>query len=103
MVYLTSADSPEQVQQVLNQVESSDCWILWDTSVGEPTGTHPAHHPSLNNRVISIGSFSNLLPGWRVGWIAGSKAANKLRAYKQSMTICSTSISQWAALGLAES
>lgn len=103
VVYLNSTDDPERIQQVLNQVESSECWIIWDTSVGEPTGMHPVHHPYLNDRVISIGSFSNVLPGWRVGWIAGSKAANKLRAYKQSMTICSTSISQWAALGLAES
>lgn len=50
-------------------------------------------------RVIVIGEFQQM-PGWRVGWMAGSKAAGKLRAYKQSMTICTPSISQWAALGI---
>jgi len=91
VVYLNSTDDPERIQQVLNQVESSECWIIWDTSVGEPTGMHPVHHPYLNDRVISIGSFSNVLPGWRVGWIAGSKAANKLRAYKQPINSVPTS------------
>lgn len=102
VIYLTSLDDPAQVQKVLNQAATSECWIVWDTSVAPAAGLHPAHHPELAGRVISIGSFSDALPGWRVGWMAGSKAANKLRAYKQSMTICSTSISQWAALGLAE-
>lgn len=102
VVYLTAADDPELVRQVLDQAATTDCWILWDTSVAPAAGLHPAHHPDLTGRVISIGSFSDALPGWRVGWMAGSKVANKLRAYKQSMTICSTSISQWAALGLAE-
>ena len=51
------------------------------------------------DKIVYIGEFDDL-PGWRVGFMAGSKAANKLRAYKQSMTICSPSISQWAALGL---
>lgn len=51
------------------------------------------------DRVIIIGEFEQL-PGWRVGWMAGSSAASKLRAYKQSMTICTPSVSQWAALGI---
>jgi aspartate/methionine/tyrosine aminotransferase len=56
----------------------------------------PDEHPK---RVLFIGEFEQLA-GWRVGYMAGSSAANKLRAYKQSMTICTPSISQWAATGL---
>lgn len=52
-------------------------------------------------KIVFIGEFAQL-PGWRVGFMAGSSAHNKLRAYKQSMTICTPSISQWAALGLFE-
>jgi aspartate aminotransferase len=103
LVYLTPADDPDQVRAVLEGAASTDWWIIWDTSAGPAQGFHPVQHPALAGRVVSIGSFSDALPGWRVGWMAGSKAANKLRAYKQSMTICSTSISQWAALGLADS
>ncbi len=52
-------------------------------------------------RVLFIGEFAQLT-GWRVGFMAGSKAAGKLRAYKQSMTICTPSVSQWAATGLEQ-
>lgn len=50
-------------------------------------------------RVVFLGEFAQLT-GWRVGFMAGSKAAGQLRAYKQSMTICTPSVSQWAATGL---
>jgi DNA-binding transcriptional MocR family regulator len=53
------------------------------------------------DRVLFIGEFAQLV-GWRVGFMAGSKAAGKLRAYKQSMTICTPSVSQWAAAGLEQ-
>jgi aspartate/methionine/tyrosine aminotransferase len=66
------------------------------------SGFHPAQNADLAARVVTIGSLSAYIPGWRMGWMAGSEMAGKLRAYKQSMTICSTSVSQWAALGLVE-
>ena len=69
---------------------------------GSNTSFHPAQNAGIASKVISVGSFSDVMPGWRVGWMAGSEMADKLRAYKQSMTICSTSISQWAGMGLVE-
>lgn len=101
LVYLTTADDPARVKPLLDLAADRQLWIVWDTSPGiGASGFHPAQNPALAARVVTIGSFSTALPGWRVGWMAGSQVANKLRAYKQSMTICTTSVSQWAALGL---
>ncbi len=101
LVYLTPADPPERVQSLLELAATQNAWVIWDTSIGaHESHFHPAQNSALAARTVTIGSFSAHLPGWRVGWMAGSQMANKLRAYKQSMTICTTSVSQWAALGL---
>ncbi len=52
-------------------------------------------------KTVYIGGLPEM-EGWRVGFMAGSSAAGKLRAFKQSMTICTPSVSQWAALGIEE-
>ncbi len=102
LVYLTPADDPAAVTAICDQAAVRNWWIVWDVSAGLTGSFHPAQRADLAPQTITVGSFSGALPGWRVGWMAGSKAANKLRAYKQSMTICTTSVSQWAALGLEE-
>jgi arginine:pyruvate transaminase len=100
ILYLTPDDDPALVTPLLALAQAHDWWVIYDTAVPGERLAHPALDATLAARVISIGSYSHALPGWRVGWMAGSSAANKLRAYKQSMTICTTSIAQWAALGL---
>jgi aspartate/methionine/tyrosine aminotransferase len=99
VLYLTPA---EDAASLLEQAAQQGWWIIYDTS--QPQGTvnqpHPAQNPALAGRTVTIGGVDDSLPGWRVGWMAGSQMANKLRAFKQSMTICTTSVSQWAALGL---
>ncbi len=102
LVYLTPHDVPAQVLALCAQAVLHGWWVLFDVSSGLTGDFHPAQRADLAPQVITVGSFSSTLPGWRVGWMAGSKAANKLRAYKQSMTICTTSISQWAVLGLED-
>jgi aspartate/methionine/tyrosine aminotransferase len=103
MVYLTPSDSIEQRNQLLETAAEQGLWILWDMAAGKAIdGFHPAQNQAVAHRVITIGSASDALPGWRVGWMAGSEAANKLRAFKQSVTICTTSVAQWAVLGLEE-
>jgi aspartate/methionine/tyrosine aminotransferase len=100
ILYLTPADDPNITGLLLAAAQSYGWWVIFDTAIkGEQMG-HPAHNPALAPQVITIGSYSAALPGWRVGWMAGSSAHNKLRGYKQSMTICTTSVAQWAALGL---
>lgn len=100
ILYLTPADEPAVAELLLAAALQYNWWVMFDTSIAGSRMAHPALNAELAPKVISIGSYSDVLPGWRVGWMAGSSAHNKLRAYKQSMTICTTSISQWAALGL---
>jgi len=103
MVYLTPADNPEQRHTLLELAAQNSLWVLWDMAAGaSPDNFHPSQNPALAHRVVTVGTFSRTLPGWRVGWMAGSEAANKLRAFKQSMTICTTSVAQWAVVGLEE-
>lgn len=102
VAYLTPADGPEAVGQIRDQLAAGDLWLVWDMSHATAAHYHPAQDEAIAGRVVTIGGLDDSLPGWRIGWMAGSEKANQLRAYKQSMTICSTSISQWAALGLVE-
>ncbi len=102
-VYLTP-DLPEAtLTSALELARTHGWWVIWDMDRAETTDFHPAQDSDLAPRVVTLGSFSDHLPGWRMGWFAGSEQALQLRAFKQSMTICSSSISQWAALGWVES
>jgi aspartate/methionine/tyrosine aminotransferase len=85
------------------QAIENDWWVIWEMNVdADGDRFHPAQLDLLAPKVVTIGTFSKYMPGWRVGWMAGSEMASNLRAYKQSMTICTTSISQWAVLGMLE-
>jgi aspartate aminotransferase len=100
VLYLTPADD---VAVWLDLAEANDWWVIWDTS-GQPAGAvHPAQRPALVARVISIDDLESQMPGWRVGWMVGSEKHTQLRAFKQAMTICTTNVSQWAALELLRS
>jgi aspartate/methionine/tyrosine aminotransferase len=101
-LYLTPADPLAVGEPLLAMARERGWWVIWDTS-GAPAGDfHPAQDAALAPQTVTLGSLSDYLPGWRVGWMAGSRRAAELRAFKQSMTICSVSISQWAAAGLVE-
>jgi len=102
VVYITSHDAPEKSQPLLDLAEKHGWWIIFEAHNGAQGQFHPAQNPALAPHTLTIGSADDSMPGWRVGWMAGSEMANKLRAFKQSMTICTTSVSQWAALGLSE-
>jgi len=95
LVYLTADDPQEIVNVTLDEANPNTCWIVWDTSQGK-SAFHPAQKEAWASRTVTIGSTEDTLKGWRIGWMAGSDMAGKLRSFKQSMTICSPSISQWA-------
>lgn len=104
LVYISAATPDGQAQVLAERAGAHGWWILFDAGTQDAGGAfHPARIEALAPLTITVGSASEQLPGWRVGWLAGSKAANKLRAYKQSMTICTSSVSQWAALGMEDS
>ncbi|GAB3448441.1 pyridoxal phosphate-dependent aminotransferase [Actinophytocola sediminis] len=58
-------------------VAEHDCWVLYDAAMerirftGHPE--HPARHPDLAGRTITVGSATKELRmiGWRVGWVVG--------------------------------
>ncbi len=102
LLYATPNDDVAVLKSSLEAAATHNWCVVWDVSHKTTNNFHPAQDTMLAPKVISIGSFSDSMPGWRVGWMAGSEMADKLRAYKQSMTICSTSISQWAGMGLTE-
>ena len=94
IAYLTPADSAEMVESVL---ATEPNYIVWDTSIPGTT-PHPGKDPAVAPRIATVGSLDAVLPGWRVGWIVGSDMFEKLRGFKQALTICTTNISQWAAV-----
>ena len=66
---------------------------------------HPHSIAGFGERVVTIGEIGleHGLVGARLGYLAapaGSSAG--LRDFKQALTICSTNLSQWAALAVVE-
>jgi aspartate/methionine/tyrosine aminotransferase len=62
-------------------------------------------NPELGAKVVTIGSFStgHGLTGWRVGWLtAPAERMTRPRVLKQEMSICTTAVSQFAALAFFE-
>ncbi|MBC7814175.1 MAG: hypothetical protein H7175_23680, partial [Burkholderiales bacterium] len=111
VLYLAPSPSPlagrdlgRGYSDLLEQAVTNNWWIVWDMAAGTSIDFHPAQNAELASKVVTIGSVSDVMPGWRVGWMAlgGSQMAEKLRAFKQSMTICSTNVSQWAALEMVK-
>lgn len=80
--------------------------LILDQSLAEPPREghgqpHPAADPDVAARTVTVGSLSYAygLGPWRVGYLAGPEAVIKpLREFKQAMTICTTAVSQFAAL-----
>ncbi len=99
VLYLTPHDD---VESWLNKAEANGWYVLWDVT-GSVTTLHPATRPALLPRTIHIDELDEAMSGWRVGWMVGSEKHNELRAFKQAMTICTTNVSQWAALELLRS
>lgn len=103
LIYLTPADEPTKRDGVLTRALASEALIVWDLSLAEEKPAfNPAQMPELAARTLTIDELSPALAGWRVGWIAGQPMVGPLRAFKQSMTIATTTVSQWAALSLFE-
>lgn len=99
VLYLRPDDDREVLTALLRQAETESWWLIWDMSLAvDRPDFHPAQNEKLAARVVTIDSLSHRMAGWRVGWMAGSEAALRLRARKQAMTICTTSVSQWAGL-----
>ena len=104
VLYLRPDDPREALAKLLTQAERENWWLVWDMSLAaDRPDFHPAQNEKLAARVVTIDSLSHRMAGWRLGWMAGSEAALRLRARKQAITICTTNVSQWAGLELVKS
>ncbi len=104
VLYLRPDDEREALDALFKQAEREDWWLVWDMSLATARpNIHPAQNEKLAARVVTIDSLSRRMAGWRLGWMAGSAAALRLRARKQAITICTTSVSQWAGLEFVRS
>lgn len=103
VVYLTSTASEEEQRKLLSQARD-DAFILYE--VDDSTNIfHPAQLATFGKRTITIGNLCTEegLQSWRVGFLVAPKpSAAGLRDFKQALTICTTNLSQWAALALLE-
>jgi aspartate/methionine/tyrosine aminotransferase len=69
---------PEHLDAIAGPVNQHQAWVIYDAAMerirfdGQPV-THPAAHPGLVARTITVGSASKELRmiGWRVGWVVG--------------------------------
>lgn len=73
--------SSEHLHAITEPVTRHGVWVLYDASMerirfDNQRPLHPASHPGLAQRTITIGSASKELRmiGWRVGWIVGPRA-----------------------------
>ncbi len=103
VVYLTSAVPEKDQRELLSRVRD-DALILYEIDDSIST-FHPAQLAMFAERTVTIGDLgaeAGLL-SWRVGFlIAPRPSAAGLRDFKQALTICTTNLSQWAALALPE-
>lgn len=103
LIYLTPADDAARRDALLGRALATEAFVVWDLALAkEKPAFNPAQRPELTARTLTIDELSPSLAGWRVGWIAGQPMVGPLRTFKQSMTIATTTVSQWAALSLFE-
>ena len=85
-------------------VAEHGCWVLYDAAMerirfdGRPP-VHPAAHPQLTDRVITVGSASKELRmiGWRVGWVVAPAAIlADIALVGMTNVVCQVGIAQQA-------
>lgn len=101
VLYLSSS-LPEDKQRGLLERLSDEALIVLELD-DEASTFHPAQLEPFADRTVTIGDLGvqDGLLSWRVGFLAAppSNAAG-LRDFKQALTICTTNLSQWAALSV---
>ncbi len=89
---------------IAQAVAAHGCWVVYDAAMerirfdGQPPD-HPASHPGLAPRTITIGSASKELRmiGWRVGWVVGpAEIMSDISLVGMANVVCQVGISQQA-------
>jgi|SRR5271166_271605 len=73
--------SSEHLDAIAEPVARHGAWVIYDAAMerirfDDQPPLHPASHPGLAERTITIGSASKELRmiGWRVGWVVGPRS-----------------------------
>jgi aspartate/methionine/tyrosine aminotransferase len=99
LLHVASSRSEETIRGLLAQTPAS-AFILFEVDESA-SSFHPASVEGFADRTVTIGGIleDSVLSGARVGYLASpAKPAPGLRDFKQALTICTTNLSQWAAL-----
>jgi aspartate/methionine/tyrosine aminotransferase len=95
---------PAHWDALARAVAVHDCWVVHDAAMerirfhGRPLD-HPAAHPGLAGRTITVGSASKELRliGWRVGWVVGpAEIMADINLVGLSNVVCQVGIAQRA-------
>ncbi|NNG36415.1 pyridoxal phosphate-dependent aminotransferase [Nakamurella sp. DB0629] len=95
---------PEHLDAIAEPVAAHDVWVLYDAAMerirfdGRPP-LHPASHPALGERTITVGSASKELRmiGWRVGWVvAPAPVLADIALVGMTNVVCQVGIGQRA-------
>src|SRR5579862_4470859 len=94
----------EHFDAIAEPVARHGAWVIWDAAMerivfGGGRPVHPAAHPGLAGRTISVGSASKELRmiGWRVGWVLGPAPVMKdIGLVGLTNVVCQVGIAQQA-------
>jgi aspartate/methionine/tyrosine aminotransferase len=103
LVYLPPGVDDDARTRWIRAAVDRDWVVLAEREEGDDA-PHPAV-AGLRDRTITIGDVvaGEGAEAWRVGYLAApSSEVGPLRDFKQSLTICTTNVSQWGALALTE-
>jgi len=99
LIYLTSSTPEAELRKSLANTPGA-ALVLYEVD-GSASRFHPAQIAGFEDRTLTIGSLGD--ESWRIGYLVSpSSFSGGLRDFKQALTICSTSLSQWAALAFEE-
>jgi aminotransferase len=99
VVHLTSS-TPEATMWDRILAMGPNARLIYE--IDEPdSGFHPAQIKGYADRTFTIGDLGS--GSWRIGYLASPASFSAgLRDFKQALTICTTNLSQWAALAAME-
>jgi aspartate/methionine/tyrosine aminotransferase len=99
LIYLTSSTPEAEIRKTLATVPPA-ALLLYEVDDME-SRFHPAQVADFEDRTVTISGLGD--ESWRVGYLVSpSSFSGGLRDFKQALTICSTNLSQWAALAFEE-
>ncbi|MDE1156539.1 MAG: hypothetical protein PW735_12535 [Acidobacteriaceae bacterium] len=99
LVYLASSLGEAALRESLAKLPA-EAIVLFEVDEAENL-FHPATVEGFAARTVTVGQIGYV--SWQMGYlVAPGKLAAGLRDFKQALTICSTNLSQWAALSAME-